>query len=152
MNRVAVIGAGSWGTALAIHLARSGTPCVLWARGDRAADLQARRENVAYLPGQRLPKKLEVMGVVFSVRRGGRTNLTEWDIAVADLATGNHTVLLRGVRARYATSGHLLYVTADGTLMGVSFDETTLALTGDAVALVEDMRIGLRSRMGQIHY
>jgi serine/threonine-protein kinase len=81
-------------------------------------------------------------GVVFSVRRGGRSNVTEWDIAVADLATGNHTVLVRGVRARYATSGHLLYVTADGTLMGVPFDETTLALTGDPIALVEGLRVG----------
>ena len=81
-------------------------------------------------------------GVVFSVRRGGAENLTEWDIAVADLATGTHTVLLRGVRARYAASGHLLYVTADGTLMVVPFDETTLALTGEAVALVEGLRIG----------
>ena len=68
---------------------------------------------------------------------------TEWDIAVADLATGTHTVLLRGVRARYAASGHLLYVTADGTLMAVPFDETTLALTGDAVALVEGLRVGI---------
>ena len=81
-------------------------------------------------------------GVVFSVRRGGLTNLAERDIAVADLATGTHTVLLRGVRARYAASGHLLYVTADGTLMVVPFDETTLALTGDAVALVEGLRAG----------
>ncbi len=62
---------------------------------------------------------------------------------MADLATGRHTVLLRGVRARYATSGHLLYVTADGTLMVVPFDENTLALTGDAVALVEGLRVGV---------
>ena len=45
------------------------------------------------------------------------------------------------VWARYAASGHLLYVTADGTLMAVPFDETTLTLTGDAVALVEGVRI-----------
>jgi serine/threonine-protein kinase len=36
-----------------------------------------------------------------------------------------------------------LYVTADGTLMVVPFDETTLALTGDAVALVEGLRVGV---------
>ncbi len=82
-------------------------------------------------------------GVVFSVRRGGDVNLTEWDIAVADLSTGAHTVLLRGVRAQYAVSGHLLYVTADGTLMAVPFDETTLALTGDAVSLLEGLRVGV---------
>ncbi len=74
-------------------------------------------------------------------------NLAEWDIAVADLTTGTHTVLARGVRARYAASGHLLYVTADGTLMVVPFDETTLALTGDAVALVEGLWVGFAGSM-----
>jgi serine/threonine-protein kinase len=86
-------------------------------------------------------------GVVFSVRRGGFVNLTEWDIAVSDLAMGMHSVLVRGVRARYAASGHLLYVTADGTLMAVPFDETTLALTGDAVPLVEGLRVGIDGTM-----
>ncbi len=86
-------------------------------------------------------------GVVFSVARGGLANLTEWDIAVADLATGTHTVLVRGVRAWYAASGHLLYVTADGTLMVVPFDETALAVTGDAVALVEGLRVGFAGIM-----
>ena len=67
--------------------------------------------------------------------------LTEWDIAVTDFTTGLHHVLLRGVRAVYAASGHLVYVTADGTLMAVPFDETTLTLTGDAVALAEGVRV-----------
>ena len=74
-------------------------------------------------------------------------NVTQWDIAVADLATGTHTVLLRGVRARYAASGHLLYATADKTLMAVPFDETALALTGDAVALVEGLRVNHAGNM-----
>ena len=78
---------------------------------------------------------------------GGVVNLAEWDIAVTDLATGTHTVLVRGVRARYAASGHLVYVTADGTLMVVPFDEGTLAVTGDAVALVEGLRVGLAGTM-----
>ena len=91
------------------------------------------------LPGRR--------GVVFTVRRGNQTNFAVWDIAVADLATGTHTVLVRGVRARYATSGHLVYVTADGTLMAVPFDEGTLAVTGDAVALAEGLRVGFLGNM-----
>ncbi len=75
-------------------------------------------------------------------------NLAQWDIAVADFATSTHTVLVRGVRARYAASGHLLYVTADGTLMMVPFDETKLALTGDAVPVVEGLRVGFFGDMG----
>ena len=83
-------------------------------------------------------------GVVFSVRPvAGRANFTDWDIAVADLTTGTDTVLMRGVRAVYAESGHLVYVTADGTLMAVPFDEKALTLTGNAVALVEGVRLGV---------
>ena len=36
-QRVAVIGAGSWGTALANHLAECGHPVTLWARDEQLA-------------------------------------------------------------------------------------------------------------------
>ncbi len=63
MRRTAVIGAGSWGTALAIHLARAGRPVALWARSAPMAEaLHERRENVAYLPGHRLPDGVAVTG------------------------------------------------------------------------------------------
>ncbi|HKB07073.1 MAG TPA: NAD(P)H-dependent glycerol-3-phosphate dehydrogenase [Candidatus Polarisedimenticolia bacterium] len=62
-SRVCVLGAGSWGTALALHLARLGDPVALWARNERTADLMNReRENTAYLAGQRFPPGLEVTG------------------------------------------------------------------------------------------
>ena len=48
---VAVLGAGSWGTALAIQLARSGHPTRLWGRDTAAlAAMAARRTNERYLP------------------------------------------------------------------------------------------------------
>jgi glycerol-3-phosphate dehydrogenase (NAD(P)+) len=47
-----IIGAGSWGTALAIHLARRGGRAGLWARDHTlAADIRRTRENRRYLPG-----------------------------------------------------------------------------------------------------
>jgi glycerol-3-phosphate dehydrogenase (NAD(P)+) len=53
---VAVLGAGSWGTALAIHLGRLGVPVRLWARDPALADaMRAARENARYLPGLALP-------------------------------------------------------------------------------------------------
>ena len=56
MAKVTVLGAGSWGTALAKALAERGLQVALWARSpDIAAKLRAERENSAYLPGIALP-------------------------------------------------------------------------------------------------
>ena len=58
-DAVAVLGAGSWGTALAVHLARIGHDVRLWARDERlAAAMASARENARYLPGARFPERL----------------------------------------------------------------------------------------------
>ena len=58
---IAVLGAGSWGTALATHLGGLGRETVLWARSSRfAAELESRRENRVYLPGVVLPESVSV--------------------------------------------------------------------------------------------
>ena len=60
MNKVAVIGAGAWGTALAIQAARAGNGVHLWARdASRAAAIQSSRENPR-LPGFQLPPAITV--------------------------------------------------------------------------------------------
>jgi glycerol-3-phosphate dehydrogenase (NAD(P)+) len=57
----AVIGAGSWGTALAVHLARTGHPTLLWGRDLAAlADMAAHRRNLRYLPDAPFPDGLSV--------------------------------------------------------------------------------------------
>src|SRR6188768_2158485 len=58
-QRIGVLGSGSWGTALAVHLAHTGHDVRLWAR-DAAlvADMSAARENRPYLPGIELPSAL----------------------------------------------------------------------------------------------
>ena len=56
MTRIAILGAGSWGTALAIHLARAGRAVRLWARDKSLADEMARTHtNPRYLCGVSLP-------------------------------------------------------------------------------------------------
>jgi glycerol-3-phosphate dehydrogenase (NAD(P)+) len=56
MSRIAVLGAGSWGTALAIHLARAGRTVSLWARDEQlASEMAAIRTNPRYLCGVSLP-------------------------------------------------------------------------------------------------
>jgi glycerol-3-phosphate dehydrogenase (NAD(P)+) len=54
-SRVAVLGAGSWGTALAKSLSDAGHEVRLWARREEQAErIQSMRENDAYLPGASL--------------------------------------------------------------------------------------------------
>ena len=61
VRSVAVVGAGSWGTALAVHLARVGHQVRLWARDPTfAAEMAQRRENALYLPDVPFPASLSV--------------------------------------------------------------------------------------------
>src|SRR6188768_4066151 len=58
-QRIGVLGSGSWGTALAVHLAHTGHDVRLWARDAAlAAEMSASRENRVYLPGITLPAAL----------------------------------------------------------------------------------------------
>ena len=61
MKSIAVLGAGSWGTSLAVHLARVGHDVSLWGR-DRSLveDMQTRRANAVYLPDVSLPPRIAV--------------------------------------------------------------------------------------------
>ena len=53
---IAVLGAGSWGTALAVHLSRAGHDVHLWARDPALVnEMRARRANAVYLPDITLP-------------------------------------------------------------------------------------------------
>jgi eukaryotic-like serine/threonine-protein kinase len=79
-------------------------------------------------------------GVLINIARGLGT--AGFDAGVVDTKTGKHRVLVRGAAsARYAASGHLLYVTPDGTLMAVPFDADRLTLTGEAVPILVDVAI-----------
>lgn len=65
---IAVIGAGSWGTALAIHLARTGAGVRLWAREPEIVDgIRARRRNPIYMPDFDVPAGVEATGDIAAV-------------------------------------------------------------------------------------
>jgi len=58
-RHIAMIGAGSWGTALSVLLARNGHTVRLWARRPEfARELEKQRENLVYLPGVPLPESV----------------------------------------------------------------------------------------------
>jgi glycerol-3-phosphate dehydrogenase (NAD(P)+) len=59
--KLAVLGAGAWGTALAVSAANGSHQVSLWARDpQQAVDMRARRVNERYLPGVALPDGLTV--------------------------------------------------------------------------------------------
>lgn len=65
MRRVTILGAGSWGTALAVHLGRVGHDVKLWARDSSlASDIEKRRANAVYLPDVSLPDSVTVTDVM----------------------------------------------------------------------------------------
>jgi glycerol-3-phosphate dehydrogenase (NAD(P)+) len=61
IRRVSVVGAGAWGTALAVLAQRAGCDTTLWVRRpEQAEGMQAARENIAYLPGIPLDPALRI--------------------------------------------------------------------------------------------
>ena len=76
---ITIFGAGSWGTALAVHLAASGRSVTLWARRDEQADaIQSDRHNPEYLPEIDIPASVAVTSELKEAARAS----TLWALAV----------------------------------------------------------------------
>jgi glycerol-3-phosphate dehydrogenase (NAD(P)+) len=70
---VTVIGSGSWGTALAVHLARIGHDVHLWARdASLVEEMRSRRANAVYLPDVNFPESLHPTHLLESALRDSR--------------------------------------------------------------------------------
>jgi len=68
---LAIIGAGGWGTALAITQARVQRPVRLWVyENDLAATMAQTRENAVYLPGVQIPDTVQISSSLPDVARG----------------------------------------------------------------------------------
>ncbi len=104
---MAVIGAGSWGTALAIQLAREGHPTALWGRDPlRLQRMHAERRNSLYLPDAAFPDALRVVPNLRDALHGARDAL----IAVPSHAFRETLATIRGhldadTRVAWATKG-----------------------------------------------
>jgi glycerol-3-phosphate dehydrogenase (NAD(P)+) len=75
VKKIAILGAGGWGTALAIVLTRSRQPhsISLWVHDPELAEFLCReRENPSYLPGQKLPKQVEVTNDIGAAMSGAQ--------------------------------------------------------------------------------
>ncbi|MCL7715789.1 NAD(P)H-dependent glycerol-3-phosphate dehydrogenase [Stenotrophomonas mori] len=72
-EKIAVLGAGSWGTALASLLARHGHPTLLWGRDAAVIEaIDRRHENPRYLPGIPLPDSLRASTDLADTLAGAR--------------------------------------------------------------------------------
>ncbi len=71
--RVAVLGAGSWGTSLAIVLSENGHDVALWEfDAEHATAIARKRENTKFLPGVTLPASIEVTNDLGGALRDAR--------------------------------------------------------------------------------
>jgi glycerol-3-phosphate dehydrogenase (NAD(P)+) len=104
---LAILGAGSWGTALAVQLARAGRRVALWARRPEAAALMQRtRHNPTYLPDIEIPEAVTVSADLQAVASAS----SHWAVA-----TPSHAVrsLARDLRP-YATGAQTVVALAKG--------------------------------------
>jgi glycerol-3-phosphate dehydrogenase (NAD(P)+) len=104
---IAVIGAGSWGTALAIQFARVGRPARLWGRNrDQLASMQLQRRNLRYLPEAGFPDALTVEADLSTALHGSSDVLVAAPShAFRELLIQLAPLLRPGVRLAWATKG-----------------------------------------------
>jgi len=104
---VAVLGAGSWGTALAIQFARAGHPTRLWTRSAADANaMRAERTNRRYLPEGRFPDGIEVHEDLAAAVRGVVAIIVAVPShALRELLVNLKPLLARDARLAWATKG-----------------------------------------------
>src|SRR3546814_8451838 len=97
-SAVAVLGAGSWGTALAALIARHGHRTVLWGRDAAIVEaIDQRRENPRYLPGIALPEGLRATTDLAAAMRGA-------DLVLVVVPSHAFTETLRALRSEETTT------------------------------------------------
>jgi glycerol-3-phosphate dehydrogenase (NAD(P)+) len=104
---VAVLGAGSWGTALAVQLARNGVPTTLWGRTPQAVvEMATVRRNARYLPDLHFPDALLLSAMIEpTVRDTGTILIAVPSHAFSELLEAIAPWVAAGVGVAWATKG-----------------------------------------------
>jgi glycerol-3-phosphate dehydrogenase (NAD(P)+) len=117
MRTVTVLGAGSWGTALAVHLARIGHDVRLWARDRALADeLSRRRANSVYLPDVLLPESVSITDTLADALRDA-------ELVVSAVPSHGCRTVMKGASASLADQAVIVSATKGleaGTLLRMS--------------------------------
>ena len=107
MKKIAVLGAGSWGTALSVHLGRLDHDVCLWGRDRVLVDeMRASRVNDVYLPGVTLPATVSITQHVADAVAGR-------DLIVSAIPSHGCRVVIREA-ARHATASAVLVSATKG--------------------------------------
>ena len=132
MSRIAVLGSGAWGTAIALSLfRRGGHEVTLWTHAQQFADdINAKGENVDFLPGFPVPKEIRV------------TADTQSAVGEADIVVGVvPSEFLRQTYKRIAPSLHAGQILVSAT-KGVE-DETFLRMSEVIDATLKEQGLSL---------
>jgi glycerol-3-phosphate dehydrogenase (NAD(P)+) len=96
LQKIGVVGAGSWGTALALLLERNGGQVTLWGHDAAALGrLEEQRENRAYLPGVPLPKNIHLTASLEALAESDLLLLVTPSSAMREIAARLSTIALR---------------------------------------------------------
>lgn len=110
-NRIAVIGAGAWGTSLALTAARAGREVLLWAREPEvAAAIKDEHSNPVFLPGVPLPKNISGTADLAAAAKGAE--------ALLIVCPAQHLRSTLTAVATHAAAGTPLVVCAKGIERG----------------------------------
>ena len=104
---IAVLGAGSWGTGLALQLDRSGCHCILWDRDtENILQIRSTRCNQRYLPGIEIPTSIEIeTDMITAVKAADHVLLVTPSHAFASIIRGIRGVLVPGQGIAWACKG-----------------------------------------------
>ena len=123
---IAVVGAGSWGTALALLLHENGAAVTVWGHDPEAiAKIRELRENQTYLPGVRLPEAVQLTSNLESIKHADLVLLVVPSRAMREIASrlgtielGKNTLLLSCTKGVERGSGLRMSEILSETLPG----------------------------------
>ena len=138
MSRIAIIGAGAWGTGLSIVLGRKGSHAIrLWAREQEVGDaIASRRINEHFLPGLKVPESVSVTGDL-------REALAGADIVLSVMPSQHCRELCRQMAPHLQPD--MLIVSATKGL-----EETTLLRMTEVISQTVESTNGVTPRLGAL--